>query len=426
MKPLFEPSLARLYGQARRRLIDLLFLLLLPASAALAADLTVGPAARYQTIAAAVAAAQPGDRILVQAGTYQESNIRIDKAISLIGLNQPVIDGNWNGEILTIVSNDVVVRGFVIKNVEVSYIKDFAAIRVIESRRVTLENNTILNSFFGIYLQRSAECTIRNNVVRGEGLSETGSGNAIHLWYCDDSRIEGNQLSGHRDGIYLEFVKESVVEKNLSENNLRYGLHFMFSDGNAYRHNTFRKNGAGVAVMYTRNIVMEHNTFEQNWGSAAYGLLLKEISRSVIAHNKFIRNTTGIYMEGSSLLEIRQNEFRENGWAVRLLSSCEKDTFRLNNFIGNTFDIATNGNSQLNYFTNNYWDKYQGYDLDKDKIGDVPYRPVSLYSMVVEKVPPSIMFMRSFIVDLMDAMEKVFPSFTPEKLLDEQPSMVRW
>jgi nitrous oxidase accessory protein len=337
-----------------------------------------------------------------------------------------VIDGNWNGEILTIASNDVVVRGFVIKNVEVSYIKDFAAIRVIESRRVTLENNTILNSFFGIYLQRSAECTIRNNVVRGEGLSETGSGNAIHLWYCDDSRIEGNQLSGHRDGIYLEFVKESVVEKNLSENNLRYGLHFMFSDGNAYRHNTFRKNGAGVAVMYTRNIVMEHNTFEQNWGSAAYGLLLKEISRSVIAHNKFIRNTTGIYMEGSSLLEIRQNEFRENGWAVRLLSSCEKDTFRLNNFIGNTFDIATNGTSQLNYFTNNYWDKYQGYDLDKDKIGDVPYRPVSLYSMVVEKVPPSIMFMRSFIVDLMDAMEKVFPSFTPEKLLDEQPSMVRW
>ena len=36
----------------------------------------------------------------------------------------------------------------------------------------------------------------------------------------------------------------------------------MFSDGNIYTHNTFRKNGAGVAVMYTRNIVMEHNTFE--------------------------------------------------------------------------------------------------------------------------------------------------------------------
>ncbi|EMR03387.1 nitrous oxide reductase family maturation protein NosD [Cesiribacter andamanensis] len=426
MRPLFSLEQPIGFSQLRSRLVDVLLLLLVSASAALAADLEVGPRARYTTIAAAIAAAQPGDRVVVQGGVYQESGLQINKAISLIGKNQPVIDGNMRGEILTITSSGVVVKGFVLKNVEVSYLKDHAAIRVIESRNVTLEDNTILNAFFGIYLQRSVDCTIRNNTVRGEGTTETGSGNAIHLWYCDSSRIEGNRVSGHRDGIYLEFVKESSVSRNLSENNLRYGLHFMFSDGNAYRHNVFRKNGAGVAVMYTRNIVMEHNTFEQNWGSAAYGLLLKEISRSVIAHNTFVRNTTGIYMEGSSRLDIRQNNFRENGWAVRLLSSCVQDTFQQNNFIGNTFDIATNGNSQQNYFAQNYWDKYQGYDLDKDRVGDIPYRPVSLYSMVVEKVPPSIMFMRSFIVDLMDAMEKVFPSFTPEKLLDEQPSMVRW
>ncbi len=394
-------------------------------SSALAADLTVGPNGRYKSIAAAVAAAQPGDRVLVQQGLYQESNIIIDKPISLIGIDNPVVDGALKGQILTITSSRVVVKDITFKNVQVSHLKDHAAIKVVESRWVTLENNTIENAYFGIYLQRSDSCTIRNNVIRGEGKTETTSGNAIHLWYCDYASIEGNKVSGHRDGIYLEFVKQSLAVNNLSEHNLRYGLHFMFSDGNTYRHNIFRKNGAGVAVMYTKNIVMEHNSFEQNWGSAAYGLLLKEISRSTIAHNKFTRNTTGIYMEGSSKLSISENEFKSNGWAVRLLSSCEADTFRLNNFIGNTFDIATNGNSQLNYFSGNYWDKYSGYDLNKDKVGDVPYRPVSLYSMVVERVPSSIMFMRSFIVDLMDAVEKVFPAFTPEKLLDEQPSMAR-
>ncbi len=396
------------------------------ATSTLAADLLVGKEGRFRTIASAVAAAQPGDRVLVQAGVYGESSILIDKPIALIGMDKPVIDGRLQGEILTITSSNVVVKGFVLKNVEVSYMKDHAAIRVVESSRVVLEDNTILNAFFGIYLQKSDNCTIRNNQVQGEGITETASGNAIHLWYCDNATIEGNTLAGHRDGIYLEFVKLSHIENNLSENNLRYGLHFMFSDGNAYRHNTFRKNGAGVAVMYTKNVIMEHNRFEENWGSAAYGLLLKEISQSTIASNKFSRNTTGIYMEGASKLDVRENEFNGNGWAIRLLSSCAEDTFRRNNFVGNTFDIATNGNVQLNHFSGNYWDKYAGYDLDKDRVGDVPYRPVSLYSMVVEKVPSSIMFMRSFIVDLMDAMEKVFPAFTPEKLLDEQPSMLKW
>ena len=89
--------------------------------------------------------------------------------------------------------------------------------------------------------------------------------------------------------------------------------------------------------------------------------------------------------------------------------------------MGNTFDIATNGMSTSNYFSHNYWDKYQGYDLNRDKIGDVPYRPVSLYSLVVERVPSAIMFLRSFIVDLMDRMEKVIPSFTPEMLKDDNP-----
>ena len=89
--------------------------------------------------------------------------------------------------------------------------------------------------------------------------------------------------------------------------------------------------------------------------------------------------------------------------------------------MSNTFDVSTNASSASNYFSHNYWDKYQGYDLNKDKIGDVPYRPVSLYSLVVEKVPSSIMFLRSFIVDLLDRMEKVIPSFTPEMLKDESP-----
>ncbi|WP_018479201.1 nitrous oxide reductase family maturation protein NosD [Pontibacter roseus] len=402
------------------------FVLLLMATSAVGSTLKVCTTCSYTSVKQAIAKAKPGDTILIESGVYQEHGIEINKPLTILGRNNPVIDGNFKGQIFTITSDNVTVEGLTLKNIATSYTRDDAAIRVVERSNVRILNNTILNTFFGIYLQNSDNCVIKGNVVTGQDvtdMNESALGNAIHLWYCDNAVISNNRVKGHRDGIYLEFVKDSEVKNNLSQNNLRYGLHFMFSDRNVYTHNIFRKNGAGVAVMYTRDIRMENNTFEDNWGAAAYGLLLKDISNSVIHNNTFRRNTTGIYMESSNRLDIQRNSFDRNGWAIRLLSSCSDDVFKLNNFTGNSFDVSTNGNSTLNTFSNNYWDKYSGYNLDKDQVGDVPYRPVSLYSMLVERVPPSVMFMRSFMVDMMDNIEKVLPSFIPENLVDEQPMM---
>ncbi|PVY39468.1 nitrous oxide reductase family maturation protein NosD [Pontibacter virosus] len=398
---------------------------LLDSPAAFGDTLRVCTTCEYHSVKEAVSKAKAGDVVLVDGGVYLESGIEITQPISLIGRNNPVIDGQNSGQIITIKSSNVKLEGFTVQNVAVSYMRDDAAIRVADRENIQILNNTVLNTYFGIYLQNADNSVVKGNVVKGEntGKIESSLGNAIHVWRTDGAEISNNRVEGHRDGIYFEYVTNSRVHQNTSERNNRYGLHFMFSDGNVYTHNVFSKNGAGVAVMYTRNIRMEHNTFEDNWGAASYGLLLKDISQSVILNNTFRRNTTGIYMESSSRLDITSNDFDRNGWAIRLLSSCIQDTFRLNNFTGNSFDVSTNGSPTMNLFENNYWDKYSGYDLDKDKTGDVPYRPVSLYSMLVERVPPSIMFMRSFMVDLMDSIERVLPSFIPESLVDERPSM---
>jgi nitrous oxidase accessory protein len=93
--------------------------------------------------------------------------------------------------------------------------------------------------------------------------------------------------------------------------------------------------------------------------------------------------------------------------------------------LSNTFDVATNGSLVLNHFSDNYWDKYEGYDLDRDGIGDVPYHPVSMYSMLVEQNANSLMLLRSFMVTLLDKAEKAIPSITPETLRDEKPRMSR-
>ena len=168
---------------------------------------------------------------------------------------------------------------------------------------------------------------------------------------------------------------------------------------------------------------MINNLFEHNWGSSAYGLLLKDIRDSEVKQNRFIENSVGILMEGSSRIEFIQNEFRQNGYGVKLQASCDDNSFERNNFIGNTFDIATNGNLVLNTINKNYWDKYEGYDMKKDGVGDVPYRPVNMYAMIVERIPVSAMLWRSFFVLLMDRAEKTLPVITPESLKDNFPSM---
>jgi nitrous oxidase accessory protein len=175
--------------------------------------------------------------------------------------------------------------------------------------------------------------------------------------------------------------------------------------------------------MYSHGVKMYNNYFIENWGDAAYGLLLKEISDSYVEGNYFEKNTSGIYMEGASRIQLSKNNFQNNGWGMKIQASCMDISVTKNNFRGNTFDVGTNGSLVLNSFDGNYWDKYEGYDLNKDKIGDIPFRPVSLYSMIVEKNPPAMMLFRSFITSLMDKTEKIIPAITPENLKDNFPLM---
>ncbi len=383
----------------------------------------VGVGQRFSEVAQALAVAPRGARVVVHAGTYVEPTLVVDRPLELVGEGWPVLDGQGEREILRIVADSVTVRGLVFRNVGVSYVEDRAAIRVKEAGYCRLQGNRIEDAFFGIYLGQVHDCVVRDNEVVGRGGREAVSGNGIHLWYSRDVVVEANRIRGHRDGIYLEFVRGGNVSNNLSRENLRYGLHFMFSDSCVYTGNRFEENGAGVAVMYSKTVHMEDNLFANNWGSAAYGLLLKDITDSRVWNNRFVRNTVGLHSEGSSRIRLEANQFRQNGWAVRLLANSVDNRFEANVFVGNTFDVATNSRGARSVFQGNFWDRYRGYDLDRDGWGDVPHHPVSFFSLLVERNRPALILLRSFFVDLLDLMERVLPVLTPEGLADKAPLM---
>jgi nitrous oxidase accessory protein len=386
-------------------------------------SITVDPKGRVHTVKEAVELALDGDTIWLSAGTYREGNIIISKNICLFGKGWPVLDGESKHEILTVSGSDIVIRGIHFLNAGYSSMNDFAALKVIDAQRVIVDNNIFTNAYFAIHFSNSQFSAVRNNRIVGNNQSEQLSGNGIHLWKCSYMMVEKNEISAHRDGIYFEFVTASTIYRNTSAKNVRYGLHFMFSHNNSYLYNTFRMNGAGVAVMYTRDVRMENNHFDQNWGASAYGILLKDITDSYIAENTFSANTMAIHMEGSSRILIRRNDFRQNGWAIKVQASCDDNRFFQNNFNGNSFDVGTNGTMMLNRFYNNHWDKYEGYDLDRNGEGDIPFHPVSMYSMIVEQQPNTLILYRSFMVALLDRAEKAIPTLTPQALVDPSPLM---
>lgn len=388
-----------------------------------AGTIRVGAEEAFQSIREAIQAAQPGDTVLVLGGQYREGNLQVDKPLVLLGVDAPVLDGERKYELLTITSSDVTVAGIVFKNTGRASMHDLAAVKLTNVSRVTVRNNQFEDTFFGIYISASSNSRISNNTLHASPGNEQDTGNGIHAWKSNHITIDSNVVKGHRDGIYFEFVTSSRIRHNISEDNIRYGLHFMFSHDNEYLHNQFLRNGAGVAVMYTQGVRMINNTFGDNWGPASYGLLLKDIRDSEVAGNQFVRNSAGIFMEGSSRITFAENSFTSNGYAVRLQASCDNNTFERNNFSSNTFDIVTNGSLVLNTIRNNYWDRYEGYDLDRDKIGDVPYRPVSMYSMIVERMPVAVLLWRSFLVFLLDRAERAMPAMTPVNLEDSAPAM---
>lgn len=388
-----------------------------------AGEIRVCATCEVKTLPEAVEKARPHDVIRLSAGTYVVANLDIVKPLTIVGEPGVVLDGEKQGYVIRALADSITIRQVKIVGAGRSYTKDFAAIYASNADFLTVEQVEIVDAFFGLLIEKSANGRLSGNLIYGHAARMDDSGNGIHLWHCKNMRVQGNEVYKMRDGIYMEFVDESTVHDNHTHHNVRYGLHYMFSNHDTYTDNTFEHNGAGVAVMFSKFIVMRGNRFIENWGTASYGLLLKEIYDAEVEDNLFRENTVGIFIEGGSRINYTRNQLERNGWAVKVSGGCYANKFSQNNFVGNSFDVSYNAKMNDNTFDGNFWGEYTGYDLDRNGVGDVPYRPVKLFSYLVNKTPETIILLRSLFVDLINFSEKVSPIFTPDDLMDHAPLM---
>jgi nitrous oxidase accessory protein len=396
-----------------------------------AKEIRVGKGLNYSSITKALQNSTEGDVIVVKDGVYKESVI-INKRVRLIGENEPVIEGNYNGDVVRIEADKVLFKGFKIRKSGANLLKDESGIKVVNSQGVIIEDNSLNDVLIGIYLYSSPGNEIRNNTSygRAEFTTQETNGNGIHLWKSPNNTIEGNQIRKHRDGIYIEFSPGNIIRGNHCRGNVRYGLHYMYSDENTFEGNIFEENGTGSALMYSKNIILRKNTFKSNLGLNGFGILLKSLSDSIAEENVITDNTVGIFMDEANRNIFTRNNFLRNGWAIDLFSSSTDNVFYANNFSDNSYQVMTDTDRSINSFfkdsKGNYWSDYKGYngyDLNGDGIGDIPYKPVKLLSYLVKRFPDLTVFIDSPGFQALEFAERVLPVLNPVELEDQYPLM---
>ena len=373
---------------------------------------------------AAVAAAQSGDTIEVTGGVLN-GNLVLDKTLSLVGIDNPIIDAGLFGTVLTINAPDTTVSGFTLRNSGDKLITEDAGVNVGASGAL-IEDNQIENVLFGIYVHSGPGATLRRNTITGKDLDIARRGDLIRIWDSDDVLVEENKTINGRDAVL--WYSERLTLRGNEFTHGRYGLHFMYCDDALIEGNKLTYNSVGAYLMYGRRMHMVDNLIAFNRGPSGYGIGLKDMDDSVIVGNRFLDNRVGAYIDGSpreldSIGIIEDNLFAYNDTGMELLPSVRHNRVRNNSFIENEQQVVVAGGGQLvaNEWTadgrGNYWSDYAGYDANGDGLGEIDYRAERLLDSLISRQPELRLFLYSPVINAVDFAARAFPLVRPQPIL---------
>jgi nitrous oxidase accessory protein len=383
---------------------------------------TVGPG---ESISDVLLVAEPGDTVHLTGREYQE-NIVIKVPITLTGDALPIVRGGYQGNVIHITAPGTVLKGIHVSEAGPHLTKDMACV-LVEADGVTVSDSIITEALHGIYVKAGNEVQIIGNHIEGRlDLIEADRGNGIHLWNSSGNLVARNEIFNVRDGIYFSFAHSTKITENRIHN-VRYGLHYMYSNNNSFTHNRFENNVAGAALMYSEDIVFERNVFARCRGFRAYGILLQSMSRVEASSNLVLDNSRGIFMNNTDTSRIENNDVVDNDLAIQLNGGCDDNVFARNNFINNLtellLDVSDRETKWADEAGGNHWSNYQGYDLDRDGIGDVPFGIQNVFQVMESKVPEVRFYLLSPAAEVLRAAERALPILNLGDARDPKPLM---
>jgi len=332
-----------------------------------------------------------GHTILVDAGTYYE-HLVVDKSISLIGENRTttIIDGNLRRTGFHVISDDVNVSGFTIRNCGYPQGGPYGGVHLNSSDNCRISGNTINNCYFGIQPDSSSNNTISNNTFSDcyhaiGGAEMSGS----------NQHIFNNLISNSSFGIYLRDSSKSIIYDNIILNSRTLSINLLYSSNTILANNNMSNNTSGLQVSgwslshFFHNIdvsntvdgkpvyylinhsdlIIDPSTFPAigylgivnstnlviknlDLTKSGQGLLLAYTTHSTIMHLNTSFNSEGIDMFGSSYNTITDNRITSNRVGINLNYGCKNNTIS-NNTISETKTAIQMFNSDDNIFRHN-------------------------------------------------------------------------
>jgi nitrous oxidase accessory protein len=372
--------------------------------------------------------AAPGETWCLSPGTYA-GPLDIHARLILQGPASAVITSTGHGTTVRALADGVVLRGFTVDGSGTRYDRLDAAVYV-RGNDAVVQGLTVRHALFGIVVEQSGHVTIDSNRVTGLADLPVGiRGDGIRLWEVRHSTVTGNRLEDSRDIVVWYSPDNRITENTVTRS--RYATHFMYSDDCVVAGNTYTHNDVGVFVMYSRHIDLRDNVIAENAGADGVGLGVKESGNLVVERNRFVRNLSCVYLdtspfrEGDSVL-VRANVLAGCVAGVTFHSSETHNTFVGNAFLANQVAVAVEGRgtAQGVLWRENYFDDYQGYDLDGDGFGDVPYELRSMSERLVALHPDLAFFRGTMALALLDEAARVLPVLQPDTVLvDPMPRM---
>jgi nitrous oxidase accessory protein len=368
--------------------------------------------------------------VIVPAGVHRE-RVALERRVRLVGRPGAVIDGGGHGTVLRITAAGVEVRGLVVRGSGDGYTTEDAGIRIDHAAAVRVVDTRIEDTLFGIFVVQGDGCVVEGSTIVGKDLPHVRRGDGIRLWYSSGCRLHGNHVERSRD-VIIWYSSGTVVEDNVVRTS-RYGLHYMYSNDNVFRHNRFEDNQVGAAIMYSRGIELVENAFSFSNGPSAYGLLLKDADDVFVTGNRFVHNAVGLFFDGApqardGRVEVRGNLIARGEVGVALQPLSRRIRFSENAFIGNRVQVqvvgtgTAEGNEWAVDGRGNHWDDAVLYDRDGDGVSDIPYRAESTYEVLADRYPALAFFAGTPASEAIDTAARLFPLFAPRpKLVDPHP-----
>jgi len=387
--------------------------------------LEAGPGRAYAGAVQALAAARPGDTVRLMPGRHPGPLVVRIPRVTMTGPRAAVVDGGRRGTVITVVADSVTLDGFTVSASGRSMDRDDAAVKLEHCVGCTLRGLAVRDPLHGIYLLESDGVTIEgNDIVGAADLTESARGNGIHLFNSTGNRLLRNRVRATRDGIYFSFASGNLVADN-EVSRARYGLHYMYSDDNRFEGNVFAENAAGAAIMFSKRIVLRRNLFARHIGYRAYGLLLHTGEDILAEGNRFEANLTALFLDGSLRNTFRDNLIAGNGTGIDLLASAEQNTFTENVFRHNRTPVrkvlGTGENAWSLDGRGNDWGDPAVFDLDRDGIGDRPYRAGDPFLALAASRPALEVYGGTLAAHALSWAEEAFPVFGVPRVVDSAP-----